>query len=549
MVNDKKSKGFAGLDSMVSEVGPAPELSIPSDRPEAATAARPATAPAAAEPAQTLEGSPKARSSGGPAVGWGLAIGVIALLLWLAIPGKPSSSLPAAAAEMPARTISNATTYDAPAPSAAIQSSTNVPAIAQNGSGAPSPEYSPAPLTVATYASNDETVPPVGTGLTLDRSQIRYCLSERIRVEAWQRQLNKYSQAAVDAFNASVNDYNTRCSSYRYRSGDLESVRAQVESNRMALTQQGLSKAAGIDVSVSAEQSTAIKTSFDCAKARSDAEHLICNDVQLAAADVELANLFAGAKAAVTDPNAFKEHAREQWNYRERSCHDRDCLVQWYANQRQWLTDIVSNSNRPAQPEEPATSQTSASPVGNCASTVACAKAMLMFASSENLAGAMEAAKTIDSLPKPRRGDRATARKLNQDGLSALNASRPDDAVKLLEQANQADPSDEEIVSNLAFAYAADGQLTKSEDTAVVALSLNPRRTNVWAPLAVTLAKANRLGQATQAMWLAYQFSTDKQRTLNFIDSRLAVETDPAVVKMYALSKDWLTENIKPNLQ
>jgi hypothetical protein len=67
--------------------------------------------------------------------------------------------------------------------------------------------------------------------------------------------------------------------------------------------------------------------------------------------------------------------------------------------------------------------------------------------------------------------------------------------------------------------------------------------------LAVTLAKENRLGQATDAMWLAYQFSTDKQRTLNFIDSRLAIETDPAVVKMYSSSKVWLTERIKPNFQ
>lgn len=182
----------------------------------------------------------------------------------------------------------------------------------------------------------------------------------------------------------------------------------------------------------------------------------------------------------------------------------------------------------------------------NCATAIGCAKAMLVFAKSENLAGAMQAASTVDSFTKPQRGDRATARKLNQDGLAALNASNPDEAVKLLVEANQADPGDEEIISNLAYAYSADGQLAKSEDTAVLALSLNPRRTSVWAPLAVTLAKEGRGDQAVEAMWLAFQFSGDKQKTLSFIDARLAAESDPAVLKMYTESKAWLTQNQRP---
>ncbi|WP_176380723.1 hypothetical protein [Paraburkholderia youngii] len=529
MVNDKPKKGFAGLDSMISEVGPAPE---PSEQPnqeeptEPANRQQPNATSTDAEPSQVFTGSPEAGSGAGiSGKGWLLiAIGVLVLLAWLANSGNRSSSQPAVPYEPPAPTTNNAATFGGPAPSAAVSST-----------------------------ENEETIPPVGSGLTLDRSQIRYCLSQRIRMEAWKGQLNENPQTSADAFNASVDFYNARCSNYRYRTGDLESVRTEVQLNRAALTQQGLSMAASANASVPVQQNTpAIKTSFDCAKARSDAERLICNDAELAAADVDLAKLFAQAKAAATDQDAFKERARVQWNYRESSCHDRDCLVQWYANQRQWLTGIVSNPNVPAQPDGsaqsngPAPSQSSANAVGNCTSTVTCAKAMLMFASSENLAGAMQAARTIDSLPKPPRGDRATARKLNQDALAALNASRPSDAVRLLEQASQADPGDEEVLSNLSFAYSMDGQLAKSEDTAVVALALNPRRTNVWAPLAVTLAKENRMDQATEAMWLAYQFSADKQRTLTFIDSRLAVETDPAVVKMYSSSKAWLTENIKP---
>ncbi|ADG14236.1 hypothetical protein BC1002_0128 [Paraburkholderia atlantica] len=548
MANDKKNTGFSGLDAMVSEVGPALEPSVARDQGEATSA----TTAVASEPAEAHEVTSQAPSkSGSAAAGWVIAIPVFAIFLvlitFISTSGSSSNSQSAATYETPASGTDNAPTLASHAPSAANQPGNSAPAAVQNAFRAPSQDYSPAPTTESASASDEELVPPIGSGLTLDRSQIRYCMSQRIRLEAWQGQLNANPQTLVDAFNASVNFYNARCSSYRYRTGDLESVRAEVELNRAALTQQGLSMAASANASVPVQNTPAIKTSFDCAKARSDAERLICNDTELAAADIELASLFASAKSTATDQDAFKEHARVQWNYRERNCHDRDCLTQWYATQRQWLTGIVSNPRGSAQPGEPAPSQSAATPAGNCTTTVACAKAMLVFAGSENLAGAMQAAKTIDLLPKPQRGDRATARKLNQDGLSALNASRPDDAVKLLEQANQADPGDEEIASNLSYAYAMNGQLAKSEDTAVAALSLNPRRTNVWAPLAVTLAKENRLDQATQAMWLAYQFSTDKQRTLNFIDSRLAIESDPAVLKMYSSSKTWLTKNIKPN--
>lgn len=85
----------------------------------------------------------------------------------------------------------------------------------------------------------------------------------------------------------------------------------------------------------------AVTTSFDCSKARSDAEHLICSDPELAADDVELAKVYSVAKAAVADQAAFKERTRNQWNYREKNCHDRECLVRWYADQKIVLTQIA----------------------------------------------------------------------------------------------------------------------------------------------------------------------------------------------------------------
>jgi hypothetical protein len=87
------------------------------------------------------------------------------------------------------------------------------------------------------------------------------------------------------------------------------------------------------------------QTSFNCIKARSNVEHMICGDKELAADDLELANIFVTAKAAATNRTAFKERARKAWNYREKNCHDRDCVVRWYADQKAALLQIAETGN------------------------------------------------------------------------------------------------------------------------------------------------------------------------------------------------------------
>ncbi|EMN1928204.1 hypothetical protein RVV18_002614 [Burkholderia ambifaria] len=143
-------------------------------------------------------------------------------------------------------------------------------------------------------------------------------------MEAWDGQVNQNSEASANAFNVAIADYNSRCPNFRYYVNEFENVRAEAEVNRAPLTQQGFSKAATANLyDANMQNVPAIKTSFDCAKARSDAEHLICGDAQLAAEDVKLASIFAQAKAVVRDRGAFRKHAWQQWNYRGRNCHDR----------------------------------------------------------------------------------------------------------------------------------------------------------------------------------------------------------------------------------
>lgn len=182
-----------------------------------------------------------------------------------------------------------------------------------------------------------------------------------------------------------------------------------------------------------------------------------------------------------------------------------------------------------------------------CATAGACVVQMLTAAHSENLVAAMAAATNMSSLPRPLRGDRSAARKLNVEGLAALNANNANGAVQLFSSAAAADPSDEEVQSNLAYAYSVAGDFVQSVGAATVALTINPRRTSVWAPLAVTFTKMHDRQHGLDAMWLAYQFSGDKQKTLSFLNDRLKVENDPAVLQMYTDSIAWFAENKKPD--
>lgn len=72
---------------------------------------------------------------------------------------------------------------------------------------------------------------------------------------------------------------------------------------------------------------TSIHASFDCAKASSPIEHLICSTPQTADADLRLASAYSGARAKASDPAALKADQRK-WMKNERdACSDAECLV------------------------------------------------------------------------------------------------------------------------------------------------------------------------------------------------------------------------------
>lgn len=184
--------------------------------------------------------------------------------------------------------------------------------------------------------------------------------------------------------------------------------------------------------------------------------------------------------------------------------------------------------------------------VSICADVKACVNAMLTSAKVENLTAAMDAARRIDDFKKPERGDRKTARKFNDQAFDLLKQGKSLEAINLLERAKEADGLDEEVLDNLAFTYSKVGNHAKAISVALEGFNVNPRRASLWINYSQANAKIGSQDIALQAMWLAWQFSPNKERTLKFIEKRILDEKDTVMQTYYKTSKVWLVEGVKP---
>ena len=86
----------------------------------------------------------------------------------------------------------------------------------------------------------------------------------------------------------------------------------------------------------------AFSASFDCNKAASLSEMMICNDAELSRLDDELSVIYKQAKAASTDQPTFKQQTKAAWLWREKNCQTKECLISWYANRKTTLQKITA---------------------------------------------------------------------------------------------------------------------------------------------------------------------------------------------------------------
>jgi len=210
-----EGKGFAGLSSLVSDVDTTlPPASKAEPAPGAAGAGRPAPQSAQPQPQpsqrQTYQEPAQPPSSGSSGGKWVLGIAAVIGVLWLIGQSDKNTTSPAPAFSPPAQTAT--------------------------------PSYSPQPAEPQAPSRPQESMPPVGQNQVLSTAQIRYCLAEDIRMESAKSTINNYIESDVDRFNAMVADYNSRCGSFRYRSGALESARRDIEPYRSLFQAEGRSK-------------------------------------------------------------------------------------------------------------------------------------------------------------------------------------------------------------------------------------------------------------------------------------------------------------------
>lgn len=93
--------------------------------------------------------------------------------------------------------------------------------------------------------AEDVVMPPVGTDLELDGSQLRYCTFEKARITALKDMVSDTNSTAIDGFNAKVDDYNSRCGSFRYHASDLDAAKALAARDADRLTAEARAIADG----------------------------------------------------------------------------------------------------------------------------------------------------------------------------------------------------------------------------------------------------------------------------------------------------------------
>lgn len=84
--------------------------------------------------------------------------------------------------------------------------------------------------TATTSSSLAEERPPIGSGRSLTTNQVRYCVFQRARLVYLKGNPNRNMTASK--FNRLVDDYNSRCSDYKYQRGVLQRVKRELEANR-----------------------------------------------------------------------------------------------------------------------------------------------------------------------------------------------------------------------------------------------------------------------------------------------------------------------------
>ena len=222
----RKAKGFSGLSGLASEVSGTEEPIKPEPKPDI----KPSTPKQHTQPQRkTASSQPKRKAkSSTPPIGTGgtgksndrsvdvLIWGFFAVVIFLGLINMFGQENKKPSYNPPSTSQSDSYPQSSTAPDAQTPSSTKSTEL----------EY---------------TKPPVGTNNVLYVSEIRWCIRERIRIEAIRDVLD--TDEGINEFNRIVNNYNSRCGSYRYRQGSRSRAERDVEPSRSQIVAESIAEA------------------------------------------------------------------------------------------------------------------------------------------------------------------------------------------------------------------------------------------------------------------------------------------------------------------
>lgn len=172
--------------------------------------------------------------------------------------------------------------------------------------------------------------------------------------------------------------------------------------------------------------------------------------------------------------------------------------------------------------------------------------AMLRATATNDLSSIYSATSNVINLEKPERGNRAEARRLNIMGLAAFNNHEYSDAASILYEAARMDPGDVEIQANLGMALIDSSRFQEAKEPLLVAININPKRTSTWIPLAHYYFQSEDLSKATAALLLAYEFSSNRPKTLSYFDEKSKSQETVSTIYKAAFQEIYHRNNQAP---
>ena len=224
--NDKDKKGFSALSDLASEVSDINEPIKPEPKAEAKPSTpkqppQPQRETTPSEPERKTTSSPppvetvsSGKSGGGSGGKWILGIIGVIFVIWLINNAGQSNKKPSYTPQSSSQNYSSPQSTPAPA--------VQTPSTTQS-------------------AGLQYTKPSVGTNNVLSVPEISWCIREGIRIKAMRDVID--NNAGIDEFNQIVNDYNSRCGSYRYRQGSQSRAERDVEAYRSQIVSEAIREA------------------------------------------------------------------------------------------------------------------------------------------------------------------------------------------------------------------------------------------------------------------------------------------------------------------